>query len=161
MLKSLKFAALVSLCCVSCSSYSVGFVANDPLDVQAAVPPEHGLVCVVRTSLVGAALTLPIRDNGKLVGATEGPSHFCYRAGVGRHRLTVEVSDADAIELAVSGGDRHFVEHAVRFGSDELLVLNAEQGLAAVTKSEPTVIEGGPEGEPLPGEVPFAEALAD
>ena len=114
-----------------------------------AVPPEHGLVCVVRTSLVGAALTLPIRDN------------FCYRAGVGRHRLTVEVSDADAIELAVSGGDRHFIEHAVRFGSDELLVLNAEQGLAAVTKSEPTVIEGGPEGEPLPGEVPFAEALAD
>ena len=161
MSKLLKFAALAGLCCVSCSSYSVGFVAKDPLDVQAAVPSDQAIVCVVRTSLVGAALTLPIRDNGKLVGATEGPSHFCYRAGVGRHRLTVEVSDADAIELVVSGGDRHFVEHAVRFGSDELRVISEEQGLAAVRESEPTVVEEGPEGEPLPAEVPFAEALAD
>jgi len=49
----------------------------------------------------------------------------------------------------------------VRFGSDELRVISAEQGLAAVRESEPTVVEEGPEGEPLPAEVPFAEALAD
>ena len=49
-----------------------------------------------------------LRDNGVLVGATEGRSHFCYLAGAGSHTLTTEVSDADDLSFDASPGARYF-----------------------------------------------------
>jgi hypothetical protein len=65
---------------------------------------EVGRVCVARTSELARAVAFPTWDNGTLVGATKGPTHFCYLAGPGPHRLTMKAdNDADA-SVVVEGG---------------------------------------------------------
>jgi hypothetical protein len=43
---------------------------------------------VLRPQWIAAAVTAPVHDNGRLVGATRGPTYFCYAAQPGHHVIT-------------------------------------------------------------------------
>ncbi len=127
---------LLSLVLAGCSAYSVR-VGAAPASVDSAKESGLARLCVVRKTAIGAALTTPIRDNGLVVGATEGPSWFCWHAGPGLHTLTTEVSDAPALELDVLAGEERLIEHRVNIGQDELIDLgDAEPSAPAVASAE-------------------------
>ncbi|MBT9559367.1 MAG: hypothetical protein IV100_25285 [Myxococcales bacterium] len=127
---------LLALGIAGCSAYSVRLGAA-PASVDAAQDAGLARLCVVRKTAIGAALTTPVRDNGLTVGATAGPSWFCWHAGPGLHTLTTEVSDAPALELDVLAGEERLIEHRVNIGQDQLIDRgDAEPSAPAVAAAE-------------------------
>jgi hypothetical protein len=148
------FGAVLGLVVVGCSAYGVEPTTVPPLRPESSPPEGTALVCVLRGGGVGAGLTTPLRDNGVLVGATEGRSHFCYLAGAGSHTLTTEVSDADDLSFDASPGARYFFEHRIHVGQDELVRIEEAEAQRRAGSMDYVLITSGPAGEALPPEVP-------
>src|SRR4051812_26214534 len=53
-----------------------------------AVPSVAARVCIVRPASVGSDITMEIRDNKRLVGATRGSTFACWLAAPGEHQIT-------------------------------------------------------------------------
>jgi hypothetical protein len=97
MSPSASAVLLGSLLLTACTSWKLEQVSA-PFGPLAPPPEGMAKVCVVRTSVLAAAVTFPTHDDGVLVGATRGPGHFCYFAEPGDHTITV---DADEPEMAI------------------------------------------------------------
>ncbi|MCA9623031.1 MAG: hypothetical protein KC731_28625 [Myxococcales bacterium] len=138
----------------ACSGYAVGFPVKPPVAPLAAAPEGLAKICVFRDSFVGQALTVVLRDNGEVVGATEGNAHFCYLATAGRHTLTTEVSDAPAFRIEAEPGRSYFVEHEINVGTDALVAIDAFRAEALAQSTPYALVVEAPDGEPLPAAVP-------
>jgi hypothetical protein len=110
------FAALaVTVTATACSAWKVEPPRHAVLQPFAAAPEGASEVCVLRTSVLAAAVAFPTRDNGVLVGATKGPTNFCYFAGVGHHEITIEADDVEVATLFVEPGKRYWLKQGVDF----------------------------------------------
>lgn len=91
----------------ACQSYRL---AAPELNAVAAMdPPPTGLgqICVFRPSVLAAAVTFVIRDNGTLVGATRARDYFCYYAKPGEHVLAVGAApERGRCDYCAGGGTR-------------------------------------------------------
>ena len=70
-------------------------------------------VCVLRPASIAAATTMAVRDNGRLVGATRGTTHFCYLAAPGTHQITSIDDDTGPTLLHARGGARYWLHQEV------------------------------------------------
>jgi hypothetical protein len=52
-----------------------------------AVPPTAARVCVMRPASEAATVTMELRDNERLVGATRGNTYTCWLAAPGEHQI--------------------------------------------------------------------------
>lgn len=100
---------------LACSSYATAPPVSPVPAADAPPPPDLARVCVVRTSHLAAAVAFPTRDNGVLVGATKGPTHFCYFAAPGEHVLTMSADDEATATLGAEAGREYFLEQRVDF----------------------------------------------
>lgn len=148
----------------ACSAVRTTVPDPPPVNAQEAPPRHLSQVCVIRGSVLGQAVTLVVRDNGQLVGATQGTGYFCYLLQPGPHALTSAIDDPGALQgpqelrFAAAPGERYFVEqdmgmfrHAVRF-------IAADRAARMLGELEYQVIVSTGGGEPLPGLVPVAMA---
>ncbi len=125
-------------------------VANEPSphrELPIGLAEGRAEICVVRASRIGFALTVPVRDNGVVVGATRGRGHFCYPVTAGLHVLEVEVSDAPPIAVDVTGGRRYYVECEIRIGRDELRLVPSARGEWVLAHTLRATVVEGPEGD--------------
>lgn len=67
----------------------------------------------MRTSVLAAAVTFPTRDNGVLVGATRGPTHFCYLAEPGEHVVTIGADATETATITAEAGRTYVLEQEV------------------------------------------------
>ena len=152
--------ALLACALGGCSGYAVHTTATSPpYDPFGRLPLSHGQVCVFRPATIGAALITPVLDNGVVVGATQGPSYFCYLAGPGEHRVSVEVSDAETFTLSVDTGHRYFLEHRVEVGRDALVAVDGHRAADLVKRCDYATVVEAPRGRPLPPVVPYVAGL--
>ncbi len=153
-----RILVLVSLLSAlwACSSYSVVHTAERPVSAMAQPPEGLAKICVFRDGVVGFALTTPVRDNGEVVGATQGAGHFCYFATEGLHTITVEVSDADPFEVRVKRGLVYFIEHKINVGTDELVGIDANRAAHLSEETSYALIDETPDDAPVPALVPTA-----
>ncbi|MBI4951614.1 MAG: hypothetical protein HY908_06245 [Myxococcales bacterium] len=157
---ALARALVLAASLAGCSGYSVATSPTaPPHDAFQRAPMSSGQVCVFRPASIGAALTIPVRDNGVVVGATQGPSYFCYLAGPGAHGLTVEVSDALPLGLWVDAGHRYFVEHQINVGEDRLVPVGEPRARELLQSCDYATVVGAPKGQPLPPAVPLVAGL--
>ncbi len=83
---------------LGCSPYLLGV---PPEDATLVTQPftnyidSMASVCVIRSSPIARDVTFLVRDNNVLVGATRGPTFFCYRAQPGRHRIVITSDDGE------------------------------------------------------------------
>jgi len=84
------------------------------------IPDGTAQICVVRPKDVGGLLTTRFLDNGILVGATRGPSFFCYFGAPGQHRITPEGTDESIATFEVRACQRYFLRHVAVIGGDEM-----------------------------------------
>ena len=79
----------------------------------------EGVVCVVRTGddADNADSTVPVWDNGALVGATCAASHFCYRAQAGRHVVVSELLMTAELRIDVRSEEHHWIVQEVGVSS--------------------------------------------
>lgn len=109
----------------ACSPYRVIITSAPPQDAQTAPPEGMGLICILRPHSIGSALTAPVYDNGLLIGATKGPSYFCYVAQAGTHIVASHTAPTRTLAVAVAGGETLYLHQELRIGADRLSVVSA------------------------------------
>lgn len=75
-----------------------------------AVPATAARVCIVRPASTGSNVTMEIRDNKRLVGATRGSTFVCWLAAPGEHQITSVDDDTGPTYLHARAG-RHYWLH--------------------------------------------------
>jgi len=152
-LRSLAACSLLSL--IACSPYQIGPPPADPLAVTRPFTPYlDGMasICVIRTSRLAMAVTFVVHDNDLLVGATRGPTWFCWRAEPGHHRIAVTAEDGGRrFEIDLVARGRYYLEQ----GLDYRLGFVTPRGrwvdeiaaLALFQQSQHRILQGAPAGE--------------
>jgi hypothetical protein len=154
--------ALAITMLAGCTSWKLEQIVA-PLPPMSPPPANAAKVCVVRTSVLAAAVTFPTRDDGVLVGATRGPGHFCYLAQPGEHEITVVADEAEHAKLLAEPGHNYYLEQEVDniFGHVKCRAVWLELSAAkdAFDSTYYEVLVGVPGDEALPADRPFAPAL--
>lgn len=120
----------------SCSHYHLTNPDPPPIDALADPPYGMGQICVLRPHSVGALITFVVRDNGQLVGATRGPSYFCYHVAPGPHQVTSDSGTIAAVDLSVAPGGRYYLHQIVRIGPDGLALVDELQAAQQLERCE-------------------------
>ena len=129
-----------------------------PIDPLASPPDGLGQVCVIRPHSIGALLTIPVRDNGTLVGATQGPSYFCYFAQPGLHRITMQLSGELAVDAQVDSGRTLYLHQHIRVGADRFYPISLEAARPMLERCDYSQLVEAP-GEELLAEAPARPRL--
>lgn len=108
----------------ACSPYRVIVTHSPPADVQIVPPEGMGLICILRPHSIGWARTVPVYDNGLLLGATKGPSYFCYVAQAGTHLVDSRSAPNRRLAVTVTAGETRYLHQALRIGADRLSVVS-------------------------------------
>lgn len=77
------------------------------------VPRGAAQVCIVRPDSLAASVSMPVKDNGRLVGATRGTTFFCYLARAGEHQITSADDDTGPMLLRAVSGARYWLHQDV------------------------------------------------
>jgi hypothetical protein len=150
---------------IACSSYRIAEPRAEVLHPFAPIPAADGSpsdfarVCVIRTSRFAQAVTFPTWDNGVLVGATRGPTFFCYKAEPGDHTIAIEADEPTRVALRAEGGKSYYLRQKI--GSPFWVTCDAVWVSEPVARdlvedSTYAVVTKSP--DPSPGPVPFAKA---
>jgi hypothetical protein len=156
-------AALFALTAVACSSYRIAEPRSEVLHPFAPIPSDFARVCMIRTSRMAQAVTFLSLDNGAVVGATKGPTFFCYKAEPGEHLLRIEADDPTTLKLHAEGGKSYYLHEKVPFAL--MLRCDAEwvteaAAHALVEDSTYEVIVETPSKDQAPVAIPFAKAAS-
>lgn len=89
--------------------------AVSPARPRASYPLPDGAaqVCVVRPDSVARDVSMPVRDNGRLVGATRGATYFCWIAATGEHQITSRDDDTGPTLLEARPGGLYYLHQEV------------------------------------------------
>ncbi|HVK70811.1 MAG TPA: hypothetical protein VM694_40430 [Polyangium sp.] len=119
----LALASLTGLLALSCTKYELAMHENAPPSAFAPLPSDAARICVLRPHGVASLVPAVVRDNGRLVGMTKGPSYFCYLAEPGSHTILTRYGDdvdaelgSDALvdaTLTAAPGGHYFLHHDV------------------------------------------------
>lgn len=114
----LRIAAwvVIALCASGCSRYGLARPDAPPIPAFGWPPSGFGQVCVLRPHSVRSEVTHVVRDDGRLIGATQGPSYFCYFAAPGMHKITVDSDEPldlhGEADVVVQPGARLFLHQS-------------------------------------------------
>ena len=70
-------------------------------------------VCVVRPDRMARQASMPVRDNGRLVGATRGATFSCWLAAPGEHQITSVSDDTGPMLLQARADARYWLHQDV------------------------------------------------
>ncbi len=98
-----------------------------PFDPLATPPYGMAQVCIIRPHTWAFLHTIPIEDNGQLVGATLGPSFFCYLAQPGTHRIRMPEEKNPPLVLQLVAGQRAYLHLRVRITRISLHLIQTEE----------------------------------
>ena len=140
----------------ACTGYELSARPVPPINPFAEPPPGLAQVCVVRPKWPDGT-TMPVRDNGKVVGALRARTFFCYFAGEGAHHMAIEkgaVLGPAGADLAVATGQRYFVSYDVEALSDSVRTVSQDEYKDLIQDCRYAVVADVPPGESSPGERP-------
>jgi hypothetical protein len=80
-----------------------------------ASPLAHGSaqICVMRPETLARDVSMEVRDNGRLVGATRGGTYVCWLAATGEHQLTSIDDDTGPTWLEARANARYWLHQEV------------------------------------------------
>ncbi|MBX3188812.1 MAG: hypothetical protein KF819_17470 [Labilithrix sp.] len=152
-------SALAFVSATACAPHAARSVANGELG---PLPPDTAQVCVVRPSATASARAMPVRDNGRLVGATRGATYFCYLAARGLHQITSDDDDTGPQFLRAEAGRRYWLhQDVVELGGDvhaHLDWIEEPAALEMVDACEARVRVAVPGHDDNPSALPIAPA---
>jgi hypothetical protein len=155
-------AVMCGLCAVGCTSWHLAEPTGPQVAPFGPAAPAVATVCVVRTSILAQAVVFPTHDNGVLVGATRGPTYFCYLAEPGAHTIDIEADEDAQATLMVAAGGRYFlheeVDNILGYVKCRAVWVTEEAARALVADSDYQVLSGVPGEERLPAVPPYAPA---
>ena len=150
-------AAVAGLALAACSPYRL---ADPPQDPDAVTQPFTAYldgmasVCMIRTAMLAMAVTFVVRDNDMLVGATRGPSWFCYRAEPGRHHIAIASEDGvQSFDVDLELRGRYYLDlgllYRLGFVVPQGRWTDEADASALLSRSHHRVLQGAPAREAL------------
>jgi hypothetical protein len=155
--------AFLAFTAAACSAYRIAEPRGEVLHPFAPIPEDFARVCMIRTSHLAQAVAFTTLDNGALVGATKGPTFFCYKAEPGEHTLRIEADEPTTVKLHAEGGKSYYLHEKVPFGF--MLRCDADwvsehKARELVDDSTYEVITNTPSSEHPPDPIPYAKAAS-
>lgn len=148
---------------VGCTSWKLGEPPSDAAHPASPIPQNAAEVCAVRTSVLAQAVTFPTRDNGVLVGATRGPTYFCWFVAAGHHRIEIEADEKAIAYLDAEAGKRYWLKQEVDniFGIVRCrpVWVTEEVAQQLLEESSHEVLVGVPGDEKLPPSAPIVPSM--
>jgi hypothetical protein len=112
-MRKLGFVATIAGALLGCA-HGASNAQHDALVAElGAVPSGAAQVCVVRPAPLAALVAMPVRDNGRMVGATRGATFFCYLARSGEHQITSSDDDTGPLLLHARARARYWLHQDV------------------------------------------------
>jgi hypothetical protein len=156
--------AFLAVTAAACSSYRISEPRAEVLHPFAPIPAEFARVCVIRTSRLAQAVAFPTLDNGALVGATKGPTFFCYKAEPGEHTLRIQADEPTVEKLHAEGGRSYYLHETIPLFAFimhcNLTWVSEAKARELVDDSTYEVITDTPASEHPPDAIPYARAAA-
>lgn len=147
---------------IGCGGWGFTEPKSPPIEPFATPPSDLAQVCVMRPHINAAAVTFPVKDNGRLVGATRGASYFCYFAVPGKHRITSEADDQSESEVTMIPGARYYLHQRVKntlgFVTSPLEWVPESDAHKMISKCDYRVVTDVPDGVVRPPVNPIAPA---
>ena len=139
MLFVAKLAAVAALVAVTgCASVARAPAATDTASKQFMPKADVAQIYVYRNEAMGAALSMPVTLDGKLMGTTGPHSYFKFDVSSGLHKLTSQ-GDGSMLDVNAEAGKLYFVWQEVKMGlmvgGSKLQLVPAEQGKKGVLES--------------------------
>jgi len=142
---------------LACSPYRLAAAPEEPGAV--AQPFTNYLdgmatVCMIRSAQIALAVTFTVHDNRRLVGATRGPTYFCYRAQPGRHQILIASDDGEQrLDVLFEPRGSYYFDQRFRFELGfivpEGVWVDAAAAADLLHRSEHRVLQGAPASEHL------------
>jgi hypothetical protein len=139
MKKYILFFFMISLLtsCASTSQY-VKFANNSTKSLDVAT------IYVVRPSLFGSAIKMPVYCNGKLIGRTGPKSYLCWEVKEGEVLLNSTGENNENFTISAKAGKSYYIKQVPKMGlviaRVSLELLNEEEGKRLVSQlNKPTV----------------------
>jgi hypothetical protein len=105
-----------------------------------------------------------VQDNGQLVGATRGPTYFCYRVQPGRHVITSKADSVETATIEVEIGKRYYlhqiVDNIAGWVRTRLVWIDDAEAQRLIPKCGYRVLYSVPGNERLPSSEPVPAAAA-
>lgn len=157
--------AFLAVTAAACSPYRISEPRAEVLHPFAPIPDDFARVCVIRTSRLAQAVAFPTLDNDKLVGATKGPTFFCYKAEPGEHTLRIKADDSTVVKLHAEGGRSYYLHETLPFAFALVLTVKATWVSEAAARelvddSSYEVLTETPATEHPPDAIPYANAAS-
>lgn len=150
------------LLATACTSYKLTAPDRAVPALGTDFPASQARVCVLRTSVLAQAVTFPTRDDGVLVGATRGPTYFCYLAEPGPHDIAIEADEVEHAQIEAVAGRSYYLKQEVDnvFGYVKCRAVWVDEAAAKELLEQSTyeVLSGVPGSDALPPNPPFAPA---
>jgi hypothetical protein len=148
-------ALLGAVLLAGCAGYRLTQPTSVSLDLTTPPPAGEAKICVMRPQSKVLSFTAAVRDNGNLVGATSGQSHFCYLAEPGEHLITTTVDrDTGEAQAVVAEGQSYYLEQLIDNGYMQMNIrqdwVAPEQAVADGRHSHYVVLAGVPRRQALP-----------
>jgi hypothetical protein len=153
--------AFLAVTAAACSAYRISEPRAEVLHPFAPIPTDFARVCVIRTSRLAQAVAFPTLDNGTLVGATKGPTFFCYKAEPGEHTLRFQADEPTVETLHAEGGRSYYLHETIPFAfvmRCKVTWVTEANARDLVDDSSYEVITETPASEHPPDPVPYAKA---
>ena len=139
---------------LACSAWSTAAPVRPVVTPGGAPPPDAARICVARTSHLAQAVAFPTWDNRVLVGATKGPTHFCWLAAPGAHELTMKADNDANASIVVEAGRDYVLEQKLEFVFGIVNVrpawVSSERAAQLFADSDYEVLESVPADQRLP-----------
>ncbi|MFO0676077.1 MAG: hypothetical protein U0169_06065 [Polyangiaceae bacterium] len=150
----LPSALVVAATLAGCSPYVTGDPKTPVVGPGGGAPEFAAKVCLARNALLAQAVAASVRDNGHLVGVTQGHSHFCWLAAPGEHVIATTADDEIAVRFAFEAGTTYYLRHAYVFSffraNFRAEPMDDDEGKNAIASSNYVTLERVATGEEIP-----------
>lgn len=129
---------LTAVFLTGCASVNKAPVEQDLAAKKFAVDPSSAQLYIYRDQILGAAISMPVSVNGKVIGTTGPSSFFKLDLDEGTYTITSQ-GDKSSLDLQAESGSTYYVWQQVKMGlfaaGSELQLVDEEAGQTGVAKS--------------------------
>ena len=106
--------------------------------------PNKARIYVVRPTSLGGAVSMDVRDGGKIIGSTGANGYLCWERNPGAMEITGKAENTVKLPLTVEKGGVYYIQQHVKMGflmaRNKLSLLSEAEGKEKVKQCKPPTI---------------------
>lgn len=136
----LFISSLLIVGLVGCASVPMGDPKQDAALKEFKEKPGVAGIYVYRNESMGAAVTMDVNVDGKVLGKTAANTYLYKEVKPGKHTITSEAENTDSVELNTVAGKLYYVWQEVKMGllyaRNKLHLVSVEEGQKGVLETK-------------------------